>query len=111
MTNPPDLPFHQNSTAVCECGHPVDSHELLDHDERNAGGADFRRREGLARWHMICTHDTHPDGQGESPWDHVCGCIANVYEPQPGVRMIDKGTSETMRFVLRSVFNREVVDA
>lgn len=90
---------------VCECGHPVGAHELLDHD-KNPGDAERRREMHVARWHLVCTADTHPEGQAESPWDHVCGCIANVWEPKDGVRMIAPDTSATMRFVLRGLFAR-----
>lgn len=101
----PDRPLSSQSARVCECGHPVSAHELIDHD-KNPGDADRRREMQVARWHLVCTADTRPEGQAESPWDHVCGCIANVWEPEDGVRMIAPDTSPAMRFMLRGLFAR-----
>lgn len=96
----PDL---RQGERVCECGHPASAHELIDHD-KSPYDARMRRELRVARWHLICTADAHPEGMGESPWDHVCGCIANVYEQQPGVPTIDPDTPESMRFMLRGAF-------
>lgn len=77
---------------ICVCGHPASDHELLDHDAAGEPNAVFRWREGLARWHWICTADTHPDGEADSPWDHVCGCLVNVYESIPGQPSVNPDT-------------------
>jgi hypothetical protein len=88
-------------TQVCECGHPASAHELLDHDKRT-GDSTRRRSMRLARFHLICTADVHGHAQAESPWDHVCGCIANVWEQEDGVFTIADDTPEPMRLLLRS---------
>lgn len=69
------------SDGTCTCGHPASEHALLDHDERAPlGYTKWRREQRLARWHWICQADAHPDGEAESPWDHVCGCIHSVWD-------------------------------
>lgn len=65
----------------CTCGHDAAEHDLVDHDANvPAGVKKWRQEQRLARWHWVCTADVHPDGQADSPWDHVCGCIHNIWD-------------------------------
>jgi hypothetical protein len=59
----------------------------------------------VARWHLICTADTHPDGMADSPWDHVCGCITSVWEQEPGKPTIDFNTTPEMVAMLREAIS------
>jgi hypothetical protein len=92
---------------ICPCGHDASRHELLDDDAGHAYSVEWRREHGYARWHWICTADVHPDGM-DSPWDHVCGCLINVYEREPGVPTVDPSTPPVVADMLREALRPEV---
>lgn len=93
---------------TCPCGHAASDHALLDHDHRGSEAqAEWRREQKLARYHWICQADVHPDGQAESPWDHVCGCIVNVWENEPGKPTVDDTTDPVIVEMVRAALLKE----
>lgn len=94
-------PINNNgSPLMCSCGHPASEHDLIDHD-KTPTDAHHRRNMRVARWHWVCTADAHPDGKGESAWDHVCGCIVNVWEQEPGKPTVDPDTPTDKLFLVK----------